>query len=1379
MDKDPAFVQEIDARASRGDAQCKLASTCLQAMRSVIHSAGCQASATAYFAAAVAALQKQLEQKGGEETTSALLLILHRSLPVVTPAVVHARMGDLVSALERALKASEHSAKAELARQVVGCFAAAANLAYDAGSRPNRKVLKPVFQLLSDKRIAVRQRAQLAACAIVRRAKAAEDQQSLDFASQHLVQLLAAAKPDRLAEELPAQRAVALLQACAEELPEQGLLEACMALVKLPGQLGQHPCCTVAFEFLANHFTEEEDEEEEEGDEAMATGGVPSRSRVDLAASVLAGLLQVPVSLLNVAYLVAYVRAIASATALLTSAAARGLAPRGVDGQKAKALGKLLELFSERDPTLLKRLREECLRVLAAAGEGGDLALLEAAPELCRPLLHYERKGTWQHSMPVMAGALDALAAARTTHVAPAEVGAWTAQRFQKAAELLKGLVAIRDKAKNAELQVFGKELEQCIGAAVSAFGPGHVLSVAPLELLEHSLGDNAFEQKSRSWLLLVLQGSCKHTSLAFFADKLLPLAAQLKARAAQAEGSSPLLAKKYTQLMEQVWALLPGLCIEPLDLPATMLADGGKLAKQLVAVLVNEATLRNFVWAAFAKLCEAVHAPTCHLAEELQAANKTCLQTLSGRVLPEMFSAFLKMHTEAEGQDESRTQHGRAMALNAVRSYGKLADPALVTQLFKTAATKLLKATAAGAAAQEAGVTPEQAVPLADIANALLPSLPVDALELAVKVFSPMLSSGAVTSEAGKATTAGLLQKAGYRAVAAVLSHPAAQDEQQLSTEKVLGFWPLLSENRQTCTAAALKGRLAAMTALLYLLEERLPPHFSKPPVRKAYLECVSSLLPEVLTHLRDNSTAVRDGARECLRVAVDTGMSGEMQTEMVTLVSAGLASLQVHSKAAAVDALSRLLYEHGAEMSGLLQERLINIVLYFVQDDSAQVWRAALKFVKVVVFVVAKENLGSYLKKILMLFESRHVATAKMLVRKIVERLVKVLPAEALAEAFPKPHAPLLLYIQKRLARQQRPKGALARGEDADEDEEEEAGEDASKGNRRAKREKGEKKEKKAKDAAANYDAFQEEDVDADEAPTGRKRRVRPAPGAVASKEPPTSGVMAHEQVQTLLDAWEAESDNEEGGKKRHGRRGGDLTGGGKRKRGEVEATTWIHEEKDVPLDFMSADAAHSVVTSRPAPQKRSRGNEADATNKTDALRRSGLTFANDGRLVVADTEDDGKEDGKDEEEGGKFSIGTHGGPRRPKAALSLLAGRRRAHAEAKAQARAEKRNAHQVKGLDIYAPTKKNAEGDAKRKGSKLQPYAYVRLNPKVTKEKFRNKAIGTFSKVITGAKAGVLKGMKAKKRDTKTNRTKADTRQKKLRRGKSKPAVKNSR
>jgi hypothetical protein len=59
----------------------------------------------------------------------------------------------------------------------------------------------------------------------------------------------------------------------------------------------------------------------------------------------------------------------------------------------------------------------------------------------------------------------------------------------------------------------------------------------------------------------------------------------------------------------------------------------------------------------------------------------------------------------------------------------------------------------------------------------------------------------------------------------------------------------------------------------------------------------------------------------------------------------------------------------------------------------------------------------------------------------------------------------------------------------------------------------------------------------------------------------------------------------------------------------------------------------------------------------------------------------------------------------------------------------------------GLSQYAPRKANAFGDSKRSEQDTDPFAYVRLNPSLIREKYKGNAVNSLSQVIkkTGEKA----------------------------------------
>merc|ERR1711896_107407 len=96
---------------------------------------------------------------------------------------------------------------------------------------------------------------------------------------------------------------------------------------------------------------------------------------------------------------------------------------------------------------------------------------------------------------------------------------------------------------------------------------------------------------------------------------------------------------------------------------------------------------------------------------------------------------------------------------------------------------------------------------------------------------------------------------------------------------------------------------------------------------------------------------------------------------------------------RSSAVDAMSRLFYELGSNLGGDLRDSLVRLVLMLLEDTSAQVYRSALKFAKVVVYVIPVDVWPKYLPNIMKMFASPHMTTGKMLVRRIVEKMIKSL--------------------------------------------------------------------------------------------------------------------------------------------------------------------------------------------------------------------------------------------------------------------------------------------------------------------------------------------------------------------------------------------------
>jgi len=260
--------------------------------------------------------------------------------------------------------------------------------------------------------------------------------------------------------------------------------------------------------------------------------------------------------------------------------------------------------------------------------------------------------------------------------------------------------------------------------------------------------------------------------------------------------------------------------------------------------------------------------------------------------------------------------------------------------------------------------------------------------------------------------------------------------------------------------------------------------------------------------------------------------------------------------------------------------------------------------------------------------------------------------------------------------------------------------------------------------------------------------------------------------------LDKWEDCDEGMESGNRRKARRlnreaekvlemaereaenlAGTAAAGGASSSSKKVSSAWLREGADGEVtDLSSAQAlAKSVVAggfgkigggatgsnNNATGSSSNKNTEADAKRNADA----GLIFAPDGKMVVRE---EGEESDSDDE-GGRF---TQGGSTGSKAkSLGALKSIREEREERKKQ-KARAKNSHAVRGLMHYDTQKNGARGDAKRKGQALDPYAYVSLNPRLMREKHRDKAIRSFKEVVgkapeRGAKAKKIAPKKVKK------------------------------
>jgi ribosomal RNA-processing protein 12 len=446
----------------------------------------------------------------------------------------------------------------------------------------------------------------------------------------------------------------------------------------------------------------------------------------------------------------------------------------------------------------------------------------------------------------------------------------------------------------------------------------------------------------------------------------------------------------------------------------------------------------------------------------------------------------------------------------------------------------------------------------------------------------------------------------------------------------------------------------------------------------------------------LREVAIAVRKVAWDTLSIIVDQA-NGPHAAQFVTMLCAGLAG-QPLMRACTVDALAKFLYEVRC-LEAAAKVEMVQVVLVLLLDTDRQVYNAAVRFLKIVVLALSRDDLLPLLPVMLTAFDSPFAPACRLRLRRLLQRLLRKVEFDELQKAFPDKHVRLLLYIEK-MAHRHRAKP-------------------------------GDKKAPKKEDSSAKDKSFQEVRDESDDEEDENKKEAWASSGF--SKKEVVDNAEVQRDIADLLDDLEdGESDEDSEFVSRK-----PIS---KTKRARAEDAThvgarWLKEDADVPIDFMTPQAAAQVLVTAPNPRKK---RKQEGMSDVERLRAAGLQVGEDGKLVLL-------EEAEEEPKENPF-LASKKDPAPKKKAVSKLTQLRNVRAQKKA-AQTKKRG-HTVRGFDDFAPGR-GAGGDAMRKGAKVEPFAYLKLNPRLAKEKKKTKAMGTINKVVRKAKVGTEKGMKARK------------------------------
>ncbi|NWX87944.1 RRP12 protein, partial [Nothoprocta pentlandii] len=532
-------------------------------------------------------------------------------------------------------------------------------------------------------------------------------------------------------------------------------------------------------------------------------------------------------------------------------------------------------------------------------------------------------------------------------------------------------------------------ELDQAVGAAVSAMGPEVLLQAVPLQID----GKEETLDFPRSWLLPVLRDYVQDTRLDFFTSYFLPLAATLRSRAMEfAQAGKSLESKIYDTLQWQVWSLLPGFCIRPTDV---VVAFKG-LARTLGMAISERPDLRSTVCQALRTL---IHKGCQTDAERAEV----------GRFAKNFLPILFNVYSQPEEGGDSSAQ--RRSVLDTVRAYLTVTEPQMVCGFLQKASEKLTSSESSEFAR----------LSLLDLIVAMAPYADEQSLDSLYRTIQPSLQSKEHS-----------VQKKAYRVLEEVCAAPQAPCQAFVHSH-LQDLQAALLDSLKSAASPAKRPRLKCLFHIVKQLSAEHEPF-------------ITALVPEVVLCTKEVSVGAR---RNAYLLLVEMGHAfvrfgptpPEAMERFLLLIYAGLTG-SVTMISCTVLALTRLFFEFKEHLEVSVVEQLLQNVCLLLRSRTRDVVKAALGFLKVVLLLVDVNLLAKHVQTMLEAVGNlsddmrRHF---RMKLRNLFTKFIRKFGFELVQGLLPAEYHKVLVNIRKAEARSRKQR-ALKRAA-ADNEEEEEA--------------------------------------------------------------------------------------------------------------------------------------------------------------------------------------------------------------------------------------------------------------------------------------------------------------------------------------------------
>ncbi|KAF1809128.1 NUC173-domain-containing protein [Eremomyces bilateralis CBS 781.70] len=576
------------------------------------------------------------------------------------------------------------------------------------------------------------------------------------------------------------------------------------------------------------------------------------------------------------------------------------------------------------------------------------------------------------------------------------------------------------------------KEADVVLAKAIGAMGPEAVLKILPLNLI-----DAPPNQQGRAWLLPLLRDSVQNTYLRHFRAHLIPISEAIFQKVMDhGEAEKTMQIKILETIVQQIWSILPGYCEFALDIEE---AFDQTFAEQLANLLYQQLELRHYVCKALQNLVDCnAEIRDLEGEEDLLAQSRISkaqalmnldhMAKFSGNLLAVLFNVY-----------SQALPRSRGAILQCINSYLSITPEKDLVDTFDRVVT-MLESALAEAANEKSKGPQEQGRPrdkLPPTSHTLLDLL------ITISVYLPVSSLTGLFATASKliVNPDSSIQKKAYKLIPRLceVENGKAMIETRCSELSSV----ILSASEATQTPAR-RDRLLAIQALIPY-QDRLDLSF------------IPSVLPEVVLATKEVNEGARQAAFSLLitmgrrmieggkivrsrvpHYLPDTKDEDASIDEYFTMMSAALASDKPHTVAAAVIALSRCLFEFREDLSLSATSDLVQTVELFLEQNSKEIVRAVLGFVKVVIIGLPEDFVRPRLRTLvpgILRWGKEHREQFKARVRSIIERMVRRFGAEEIERCTPEADRKLIANIRKIRDRTKRQKEAQDEGSDGEE--------------------------------------------------------------------------------------------------------------------------------------------------------------------------------------------------------------------------------------------------------------------------------------------------------------------------------------------------------